>query len=420
MATEVLMPKLGLTMTEGTVQEWYKKEGDPVKKGEAICLIASEKLTMEVEAEADGYLSKIIAQVDEDIPVKGVIGLIGETANEKAKNTIEQEITAEASIEDSKIEVIKHVVPAQSAINSVGGERIFVSPLAKRLAKEYGIDLKFVRGTGGNGRITKRDIDRVLDQGLDDTIEVEVASTPEVKPVEKFESAGFNTGEGLAGMRKIIAGRMHKSIASTAQLTLHRKASLDELIKLRKQLKEKLEQANVQIPITYTVFVARAVALALKKNPQMNSTYSNGSYIEHDEVHLGIATSIRNGLVVPVVQNVEKLSLSAIAEEMATVTEKARNGELGSYLAGSTFTITNLGTSGVEYFTPILNTPETGILGLGSLVKELNLDENDKPYFEQKMPLSLTFDHQIIDGSEAADFLADVVYYLENPMLLVI
>ncbi|MGX9134432.1 dihydrolipoamide acetyltransferase family protein [Rummeliibacillus sp. JY-2-4R] len=420
MATEVLMPKLGLTMTEGTVQEWYKKEGDPVKKGEAICLIASEKLTMEVEAEADGYLSKIIAEVDQDIPVKGVIGLIGETADESVKSAANQEISTVASIEKSKNDLVKHVESARISTNRVEGERIFASPLAKRLAKEYDIDLKFVRGTGGNGRITKRDIDRVLDQGLDDTIEIEVASTPEVKPVEKFESASFNTGEGLDGMRKIIAARMHKSIVSTAQLTLHRKASLGELIKLRKQLKEKLEQANYKFPLTYTVFVARAVALALKKNPQMNSTYANGSYSEHEEVHLGIATSIRNGLVVPVIQNVEKLSLSAIAEEMTTVTDKARNGELGSYLAGSTFTITNLGTSGVEYFTPILNTPETGILGLGSLVKELNLDEDGKPYFEQKIPLSLTFDHQIIDGSEAAEFLADVVYYLENPMLLVI
>ena len=255
---------------------------------------------------------------------------------------------------------------------------------------------------------------------MDDTIEVKVASTKEPKPDEKIEAAYFNTGEGLDGMRKIIAQRMHKSLATTAQLTLHRKASIDELIKLRKKIKGKLQQANLQPSLTYTVFVARAVALALKKNPQMNSTYSNGSYVEHSEIHLGIATSVRNGLMVPVIQNVDKHSLSSIAEDISTVTEKVRNGESGSYLTGSTFTITNLGTSGVEYFTPILNTPETGILGLGSLVKEVNLDKNGKPYFEQKMPLSLTFDHQIIDGSEAATFLADVVYYLENPMLLVI
>jgi len=415
MATEVLMPKLGLTMTEGTVQEWYKKEGDAVKKGEVICLIASEKLTMEVEAEADGYLTKIIAAVDEDIPVKGIIGLIGESVDEA--NT---SVASKKEVTKQDIVVLKAERITQHDFKRVEGDRIFASPLAKRLAKEYDIELQFVRGTGGNGRITKRDIERVLDQGLDDTIEVKVASTPEEKQVEKFVAAELNTGEGLNGMRKIIAQRMHKSMASTAQLTLHRKASLDELAKFRNKLKQKLQQANVEIPITYTIFVARAVALALKKNPQMNSTYSNGTYVEHNEVHLGIATSVRNGLMVPVIQNVDKLSLSTIAEDMSTVTEKARNGENGAYLTGSTFTITNLGTSGVEYFTPILNTPETGILGLGSLVKEVNLDKKGKPYFEQKMPLSLTFDHQIIDGSEAAAFLADVVYYLENPMLLVI
>lgn len=414
MATEVLMPKLGLTMTEGTVQEWYKKEGDPVKKGEVICLIASEKLTMEVEAEADGFLTKIIAEVDEDIPVKGLIGIISETADEPISAVVPEKVIHEIVL--PKVESIGQ----QETSKRLEGERIFASPLAKRLAKEYGIELQFVRGTGGNGRITKRDIERVLDQGLDDTIEIKVASIPEEKQVEKLEAAELNVGEGLEGMRKVIAQRMHNSITSTAQLTLHRKASLDKLTKFRNKLKDKLQQANIEIPITYTVFVARAVALALKKNPQMNSTYSNGSYIEHNEVHLGIATSVRNGLIVPVVENVDMLTLSSIAEEIATVTEKARNGESGAYLTGSTFTITNLGTSGVEYFTPILNTPETGILGLGTLVKEVNINKKGKPYYEQKMPLSLTFDHQIIDGSEAAAFLADVVYYLENPMLLVI
>lgn len=414
MATEVLMPKLGLTMTEGTVQEWYKKEGDPVKKGEVICLIASEKLTMEVEAEADGFLTKIIAEVDEDIPVKGLIGIISETADEPISAVVPEKVIHEIVL--PKVENIGQ----QETSKRLEGERIFASPLAKRLAKEYGIELQFVRGTGGNGRITKRDIERVLDQGLDDTIEIKVASIPEEKQVEKLEAAELNVGEGLEGMRKVIAQRMHNSITSTAQLTLHRKASLDKLTKFRNKLKDKLQQANIEIPITYTVFVARAVALALKKNPQMNSTYSNGSYIEHNEVHLGIATSVRNGLIVPVVKNVDMLTLSSIAEEIATVTEKARNGESGAYLTGSTFTITNLGTSGVEYFTPILNTPETGILGLGTLVKEVNINKKGKPYYEQKMPLSLTFDHQIIDGSEAAAFLADVVYYLENPMLLVI
>lgn len=414
MATEVLMPKLGLTMTEGTVQEWYKKEGDAVKKGEVICLIASEKLTMEVEAEADGFLTKIIAGVDEDIPVKGLIGIISESADESI--LVESSEVKKQDIVLSKGESISQHL----ASKRIEGERIFATPLAKRLAKEYDIELQFVRGTGGNGRITKRDIERVLDQGLDDTIEVKVASTTEEKQVDQFVAAELNVGEGLEGLRKIIAQRMHKSMASTAQLTLHRKASLDKLIKLRSKIKEKLQQANIEIPITYTVFVARAVALALKKYPQMNSTYSNDSYVEHSEVHLGIATSIRNGLMVPVVKNVDKLSISSIAEEIATVTEKARNGENGAYLTGSTFTITNLGSSGVEYFTPILNTPETGILGLGTLVKEVSIDKKDKPYYEQKMPLSLTFDHQIIDGSEAAAFLADVVYYLENPMLLVI
>ncbi|RPJ94940.1 2-oxo acid dehydrogenase subunit E2 [Rummeliibacillus sp. TYF005] len=414
MATEVLMPKLGLTMTEGTVQEWYKKEGDPVKKGEVICLIASEKLTMEVEAEADGFLTKIIAEVDEDIPVKGLIGIISETADEPISAVVPEKVIHEIVL--PKVENIGQ----QETSKRLEGERIFASPLAKRLAKEYGIELQFVRGTGGNGRITKRDIERVLDQGLDDTIEIKVASIPEEKQVEKLEAAELNVGEGLEGMRKVIAQRMHNSITSTAQLTLHRKASLDKLTKFRNKLKDKLQQANIEIPITYTVFVARAVALALKKNPQMNSTYSNGSYIEHNEVHLGIATSVRNGLIVPVVENVDMLTLSSIAEEITTVTEKARNGESGAYLTGSTFTITNLGTSGVEYFTPILNTPETGILGLGTLVKEVNINKKGKPYYEQKMPLSLTFDHQIIDGSEAAAFLADVVYYLENPMLLVI
>lgn len=412
MSETIIMPKLGMTMTEGTIVEWYKEVGDPVKEGEPVLMISSEKLNQDVEAPISGILLAKNANVDDQLVVGAPIAVIGEEGEVVVTNDGQADQPVAASVED--VEQKANVVKADE--KKVKGNRIFITPLARKIVKEQNLDIDFIKGTGGNDRITKRDIQRVLAEGYDYQAESQVAAAL-ATPVANYESVG----EGLNPMRKAIARNMRKSLGQTAQLTLHRKVNADGLIKFQKVLKKEIESADLDVKLTITVLVARATVLALQELKKMNSHYQDGQLTEFDEVHLGIATSLDDGLLVPVVKDAHQKTISSLAKEIREVSVKARQGQAdGDLLTGSTFTITNLGASGIEYFTPILNTPETGILGVGSFQEELALTEDGKVKSVKKIPLSLTFDHQIVDGALAADFVSILVKYIENPYLLVL
>lgn len=400
MATEVLMPKLGLTMTEGTVDQWFKNEGDYVEKGEVICTISSEKLTHDVEAPEAGVLSQLLVQIGEEVPCQQAIAIIGEGATKtQATESTEEVKTAEK--EQIAPPVAKKVEPVQKNAT----DRIFITPLAKKIAESKGIDYRLITGTGGNGRITKRDVENYQ---------------PVAQNVASPTVAALTYGAGLVGMRKTIAERMMTSLNQTAQVTLHQKADVSKLMAFRAELKNKADMPLVDGQTSITTLLAKAVVLALKDTPTMNAWYHNGVYEQHDAVHLGMAVALPDGLVVPVVENADTMSLTTLGKTLNDRITKAQSGTLaGQHYTGSTFTITNIGKTGVEYFTPILNTPEVGILGVGTLMAELALVDG-QVVEKQKLPLSLTFDHQVIDGAPAADFLAKVIYYLEHPYALVL
>ena len=414
MSETIVMPKLGMTMTEGTIVEWYKEVGDPVNEGEAVLMISSEKLNQEVESPITGTLLIKNAEVEEQLEVGAPIAMIGE-ANEVA-------ITNELQVEKTTIpplgaEAINQ--PAKSKINEGQknkGNRIFITPLARKMIQENNLDIELIKGTGGNARITKQDIQRVLADGYDYHAESQVAASQAI-PIPNYVSAG----EGLRPMRKAIARNMRRSLGETAQLTLHRKANANRLIDFQQMLREEIQSADLDVKLTLTVLVARATVLALQDLKKMNSHYHDGKLTEFDEVHLGIATSLDDGLLVPVIKNAQQKTIGTLAKEMKEISEKSRNGQADAdLLTGSTFTITNLGASGVEYFTPILNAPETGILGVGAFQDELMLDEEGKVKSVKKIPFSLTFDHQILDGAQAAEFLTIIIKYIESPYLLVL
>ena len=240
-------------------------------------------------------------------------------------------------------------------------------------------------------------------------------------PIETTSVDLGGVGEGLSPMRKAIARNMRGSLAQTAQLTLHRKVNADPLIDFQKVLRKEIETTKLDVKLTLTVLIARAVVLSLQEMKKMNSLYHAGQLTEFNEVHLGIATSLEDGLLVPVIRDAHQKTIGSLAKELKEVTEKARNEEAGAdLLSGSTFTITNLGSSGVEYFTPILNTPETGILGVGAFQDDLKLTEEGTVKSVKKIPFSITFDHQIVDGATAAEFLNILVKYIESPYLLVL
>ena len=421
------MPKLGMTMKEGTVEEWFKSEGDTVEEGESIVTISSEKLTNDVEAPASGTLLKIKVQAGEDAKVKAVLGIIGEegedigsddddseetTQENKDNDTTSEDQQASSNEEQSdKKDTEKEAKPEQR-------ERIFISPLARSMAKDKDLDITRIKGTGGNDRITKLDVQRVDSEGYDYEGEAGTSDESVSSTTQNFDVSSI--GEGLNPMRQRIAQNMRQSLNNTAQLTLHRKVNADRLLDFKARLSEELKDADQDVKLTVTALLAKAVVLALKEYGAMNARYENGELTEYDDVHLGIATSLEDGLMVPVIDNADTKSIGTLAKEIKTSAEAVREGNTGDVqLSDATFTITNMGASGIEYFTPILNLGETGILGVGALAKELVL-EGDNVKQISRIPLSLTFDHQILDGAGAADFLKVLAKYIENPYLLML
>lgn len=427
MSENIIMPKLGMTMKEGTVEEWFKSEGDTVEEGESIVTISSEKLTNDVEAPTSGTLLKIKVQAGEDAKVKAVLGIIGEegedvgsddddseetTQENKDNDTTSEDQQASSNEEQSdKKDTEKEAKPEQR-------ERIFISPLARNMAKDKELDITRIKGTGGNDRITKLDIQRVDSEGYDYEGEADTSNENASSTAQNVDVSSI--GEGLNPMRQRIAQNMRQSLNNTAQLTLHRKVNADRLLDFKARLSEELKDADQDVKLTVTALLAKAVVLALKEYGAMNARYENGELTEYEDVHLGIATSLEDGLMVPVIDNADTKSIGTLAKEIKTSAEAVREGNTSDVqLSGATFTITNMGASGIEYFTPILNLGETGILGVGALAKELVL-EGDQVKQISRIPLSLTFDHQILDGAGAADFLKVLAKYIENPYLLML
>lgn len=410
MAIEILMPKLGLTMTEGTIETWLVNEGDYVDQGDPIVEISSEKLTNEVEASESGTLIKIVAQEGDVIPKSGVMAYIGEEG-ETIDSVVQTEETGTEEKNDNGADDSEPDEQSQPSKESVkkreSGERIFITPVARKMAEEKGIDVQDVNGTGGNGRITRLDIERYV------PIEKSAAQTTQETTVDY--------GVGLEGMRKTIAERMMRSVQSSAQVTNQRKIDITELMIFREEMKEKVNEPFTQGELSINTLLTKAVVMSLLDTPEMNAWYHAGEYIKVDDIHIGMATAIDDGLVVPVIENAHQMSLSQLGPSIRKVTSEAQKGTLdGSLYSGSTFSITNLGGYEIEYFTPIINTPEVGILGVGAIQKEIELDDNGEVIQKRKLPLSLTYDHQIIDGAPAAEFLSKIADYLQDPYRLLI
>lgn len=416
MAVEIIMPKLGMSMEEGTVVEWLKKKGDRVKKGESVVVISSDKIEKDIEAPQDGVLLEIIVQQDETAEVGKVIGYIGQ----------EGEILKEAS-QEAVATVMKEEIEAISA------NMLRVSPAARKLAHEAGIDLRHISGSGPKGRITRADVEKAI-QSRQASLQLE----SEKQKSTQINSAirGINrerqtfiqtsgiaieqkdvTVKPITGIRKVIATRMFTSLQQTAQLTIHMKADVTQLIELQEKLRNELHDES-NIKFTITDFIARAAILSLRTHKQMNSLYQDGHIYTYGSIHLGIAVALENGLVVPVIRYAEKLSLKEISQKIKELSTKAREGALSSEeMTGSTFTITSLGAYGVEFFTPVLNPPEIGILGVGTAT-DVPVFVEDTVQKRKNLPLSLTFDHQVIDGAPASQFLGMIKHYLENPYQL--
>ncbi|OIK07664.1 branched-chain alpha-keto acid dehydrogenase subunit E2 [Bacillus sp. MUM 116] len=413
MAVEVVMPKLGMAMKEGTVSLWNKAVGDSVEKGEPIASVNSEKIEIDVESPTEGTVLKIAVSEGEGVPPGTVICYIGNPGEEIGAQTIS------ASEQKTGVENQELSNDLNCSVNQAKarGDRVKISPVAKKMAEAANLDIEKIKGTGPGGRVTKEDVQEALkaQRELQTVQPKETRIEPQLVSAQKTQAQQVP----FSGIRKVIAGRMHGSLQKTAQLTMNMKVDVTELIALQKQTAD-VVQKNFNNKLTVTDFIARAVVLSLKKHQDMNSALIEDKIHLFKQVHLGMAVALEKGLVVPVIRHAENCSLNDLSRSIKELAQKARQGQLSNEdMQGSTFTISNLGAYGVEHFTPVLNPPETGILGVGAVFDTpVYVGEN----LERRsiLPLSLTFDHRVLDGTPAAAFLQTVKQYLEVPITMLI
>ncbi len=437
MATEIIMPKLGMSMEEGKIVRWMKAEGDSVETGEPILEVETDKVNMEVEALISGILLKILKNSGDVVPVTEVVGYMGEPGEVWRPD---EEKSVEQTQKEDRLEsqdTPRTDITPQPHISPQEGTRIPATPAAKRLAAEKGVDLKSVQATGAYGEVRARDVERIT----------EISATPLARkmahaegiPLSDLKGTGVGgritkedvlkhldgmeeTGaaleehrepvrEKMTGMRRIIADRMLQSHLQAPPVTQLMRADVTELLALRKQLNDILEER-----VSINDFALKATAMALLEHPGMNVSVDGDDLVRHQEINLGMAVALEEGLIVPVIRSADMLSLEDISRRARDLAARARSKKLGpDEISGGTFTVSNMGTFDLVAFTPILNPPEAGILGVCTVEKHLQLQDGNVVE-RSLMGLSLTFDHRAIDGAQSALFLGRIRSLLERPL----
>jgi pyruvate dehydrogenase E2 component (dihydrolipoamide acetyltransferase) len=447
MATEVLMPKLGLTMTEGTIDAWKKNVGDTVQKGEILFSVETDKLTNDVEAEADGVLLKILVPAGETVACKTLIGWLGaagEAVPDGAGSAPAQEASSAAPAAAASGAA---AAPAAAGAVHAAGEYVPATPYAKKLAKEKGFDLTAIPATGYKGVVVARDVlgftpaaaapaapavkasplaEKVAaDLGIDlkdvkaahgrvlaEDLLRYIAETREKKDAGEASAAEREEVKPMSGMRKAIAKNMQNSHMTSPTVTFNLGIDMTEMKRYREQLKAK------EIKVSYTDLLVKFVAKALTEFPLLNCSVEDNKIIYKHYINMGVAVALDNGLVVPNIVDADKKSLTEISAEVKEMAKQAREGKLPpEKLRGGTFTITNLGMYGIESFSPIINQPEVAILGVNTMEDKVVV-RNGEMCIRPIMNLSLTADHRVVDGSVAAQFLQRVKSLMENPALI--
>ncbi|MFO7153435.1 MAG: dihydrolipoamide acetyltransferase family protein [Caldicoprobacter oshimai] len=450
MATPVIMPRQGQTVESCIITKWHKKKGEAVKVGDLLFSYETDKAAFDEEAKVEGTLLEVFFDEGDDVPVLATVCVIGEegedisefmpgrkdasTAKEVAAESQEQPTTESGS----EIEVKSGDVAQQDG-------RVKISPRARNLAERSGVDYREAVPTGPYGRIIERDIRQLIEKGQlvthaarDEYLRAEgmriggtgiggrvtTADLHSMKreahyevpqpPVQeaKAEEADFEEVK-LSNIRKVIARAMHQSLANTAQLTIHTSFDATEILAFRKKVKEQGERLGLA-NITLNDIILYVVSRTLLNHKALNAHFLDDRMLLFNHVHLGVAVDTERGLMVPTVYNADTKSLDEISREVKELVEACRKGSINpDYLKGGTFTVTNLGSLGVEAFTPILNPPQTGILGVNTIVQRVK-EMDGKIVIYPAMGLSLTFDHRAVDGAPAARFLQELKANLEN------
>jgi pyruvate dehydrogenase E2 component (dihydrolipoamide acetyltransferase) len=459
MATEVILPKLGQTMEEGTIVEWFKQEGDAVKRGEALFTVESDKATLESEAPARGYLRKILVAAGSTVPVLTPVAIITRTEDEDITGIQVSGVPEPGSVAQlatpPEVSVSAEASPEAAAPEAApsGTARLFASPRARMRARELGVELGPITGTGPNGRIVERDVYAYAESlpkatpmarkvaaelGIDlrDVSGTGVGAKITQEDVEAAHRASRAAPVApaplaavelpvvevaatvpMSGLRKIIAERMSMSVQTTARVTLVTEVEATALVDVRTRLKDSVTEEWGFAP-GYTDLLAMIVARALREHPYMNARLSGGVIEQLTHVNLGMAVDAERGLLVPVMRDADRMGLREFGTLFRELVGRAREGRSQlDELTGGTFTITNLGMFEVDAFTPVINPPETAILGVGRIL-EKPVGVDGQVVVRQMVTLSLAFDHRLVDGAPAARFLQRIKRLIENPYLL--
>jgi 2-oxoglutarate dehydrogenase E2 component (dihydrolipoamide succinyltransferase) len=407
--TEVLMPQMGESITEGTITKWLKKVGDTVQRDEPIFEISTDKVDAEIPSPVAGVLSEIKVAEGATVTINTVVAVIGGAAGKP--------VAAAASAVPASAPV---ATSAPTAATVAEGERIRSSPLVRKIAKDNNVDLTQVSGTGASGRITKTDIVSHLEQGAKPAAAAP-ASVPTSAPTATKPAAPQPLpGEivPMSKMRSIIAQRMVESKHTSPHVHTVFKVDMTRIVKLREKEKSKYEQRN-GVKLTYMPFITRAAIVALRKHPIVNGSIEGDAIRYNKNINIGIAVALDWGLIVPVIKQVEEKNFLGIARAIVDVAERARGKKLApDEISGGTFTLTNSGIFGEQFGTPIINQPQSAILGIGGLNKEAEVltdkDGNDSIAIRSIQRFTLGFDHRIVDGADAGKFMSDFKAYLEN------
>lgn len=416
MAVEIIIPKLGLTMTEATLVSWSNGAGEQVAEGQVICLIETDKVSLEMEAPATGLLHPIV-EPGRRVAVVELIGYIAEDETElevlKQRHEAVQTQTVPAAAEPPPPEAAPAAETAAPPRKAPPGQRIIASPAARKRAKVLGIEMGTLWGTGPGGRIVLADVDKAA----------EIAENERLEGMYDFgsvapESDMLSVAETIAirGVRKIISRNMKLSLSSQAQLTLHTEASASGLRDTRALFNARLEEG--QVPVSYNAIIVKAVAGTLRQYPMLNAVVDGRDIKILKQIHIGMAMDFGKGLIVPKVRQADTKSIRIIADELGDLVERAQQHKLlPDELQEGTFTITNLGRWDIDGFTPINNFPESAILGVGRIVEKPWVRDGEV-VAEPRLALSLTFDHRIIDGALGARFLKALKDRIEDTRLM--
>jgi pyruvate dehydrogenase E2 component (dihydrolipoamide acetyltransferase) len=443
MATKVIMPKVDMDQETGTLVEWLKQEGEEIEKGELLFVMETDKVAIEIEAPASGILGGVLAEPGQEVPIAQVIGYIlapgEELPEEVAKKAAPTAVEAEAPI---------FVAPPTQPIQQV---EVSATPVAKKLASESGVDLTMVSGSGPRGKVTKKDVEEALTPAphigegdgkiyatpaarriaREDGITLaqvkgsgpkgrvqaaDVLSAAATAPVTAPVSSGEVEVVPLRGMRRTIAHRMTASYQTTPHITFTSRIDMSRFMDSRMQLNEQAEKSGEE-RISATAMFVKAVAEVLTRHPWLNSSFQEEEIHLHRDINIGVAVALSEGLIVPVVHNADQKSITQIGLEVNDLSARAREGRLvPSEVSRSTFTISNLGPFGVEQFSAIINPPNAAILAIGATQHEVVPDANDQIVTKPIMHMTLSADHRVVDGALAAYFLADLKEALEKPL----